>query len=314
MQARTSSDTDQTRRDWLRGAALLGLGLTAADAPPRDAGPPNRPDPVESIRLRARKAGLKAFRSVETPHYAGAGDADEGFLIEALKVCESLAASFQNYFEGKGFDVRWPGRRMVVAVLGGRASYEAFKGKPAAPNEGGHYDVGDDLLVVYDFRNGAERDGVDPTRLNTFTLVHEALHQLTFDTGMLSRAADVPVAVSEGLATLGESWMLRSPNLGKVNRHRLAEIRSPWIPVDELLTRDGLFDDPETEGPAYAESWLLMYEQLKTREKAAKLRGYLAAIRERRDPAKRLDDARRTLGDLGRLDAALKKSARLLLS
>ncbi len=47
------------------------------------------------------------------------------------------------------------------------------------------------------------------TRVNTFTLVHEAIHQLTYNTGLLDRQADVPVAISEGLATFGEH--ARSP-------------------------------------------------------------------------------------------------------
>ena len=66
-------------------------------------------------------------------------------------------------------------------------SYAAFKGEPAGDDEGGIYDVEADRLVIFDAGPGRGAGRTErPCRLNTFTLVHEATHQLTFDTGLLS--------------------------------------------------------------------------------------------------------------------------------
>ena len=37
------------------------------------------------------------------------------------------------------------------------------------------------------------------------TLVHEATHQLSFNTGLLNREGDTPLCIVEGLGTYGES-------------------------------------------------------------------------------------------------------------
>jgi hypothetical protein len=206
---------------------------------------------------------------------------------------------------------------MVVVALAGRESYEAFKREEVGEDEGGHYDVGANQLVIFDFRNApnGEGQGLDPLRANTFTLVHEALHQLTYLTGLLSREADVPVAVSEGFATYGETWKLSDPKkLGRENRLRLQELAKPaaeWLPVDRLLTDDKVFADRATVQVAYAEAWLLVYHLIN--KAPAKLRTYLDLLRGRRDPTHRADDATKVLGKLPTLDSALKRAARLLL-
>ena len=109
---------------------------------------------------------------------------------------------------------------------------------------------------------------------------------MTFDTGLLSREGDVPLAVSEGLATLGETWTTRRTDIGLENHARIEVMKQPgdgpdWIPIDELFASDGFFNDGITEQLAYAESWLMMYWLLRTREDTAKLRGYLADLRAR---------------------------------
>jgi hypothetical protein len=46
---------------------------------------------------------------------------------------------------------------------------------------------------------------------------------------------------------------------------------------------------------------------MKSPAKLPKLRAYLAAIKGRRDPKRRLEDARQHLGDLEKLDAELRR-------
>ena len=127
-------------------------------------------------------------------------------FAEALELCESLAMSFLKHLEFKGFDVLPPKNRLGVVVLADRASYEAFIGEQVLETEGGLYEPSSGWLVMFDFHKERAKGGKDVRRLNTFTLVHEATHQLTFHIGLLDRKSDVPVAISEGFATYAETW------------------------------------------------------------------------------------------------------------
>lgn len=305
---------DWTRRRWLAGLTLLGLGTVGAADPRRTAAG----GAEEAIRLRARKAGLKEVRTSETDHYLGIGDAPDAFRKEALRVCEGLATSYQNHFQAQGFVANLPAAKMAVVTLASRTSYEAFKGERVGEAEGGHYDIAANRLVVFDFRGATARaaGAADPRRMNTFTLVHEAVHQLTFTTGLLARDGDVPKAVSEGFAAYGETWRLAKPSIGKENPLRIDVLKDPgageWLPVDRLLTADALFDDPETEQLAYAESWLLLFHLLRNKTRAKTLRFYLDSLRPRHDATHRLADAGKAFGNLVRLDSDLKKAANRL--
>ena len=54
----------------------------------------------------------------------------------------------------------------------------------------------------------------DPERVNLLALVHETTHLLCFNTGLLSRKANVPAWVSEGLATYVEIWRNKQTQIG----------------------------------------------------------------------------------------------------
>jgi Protein of unknown function (DUF1570) len=308
-----------SRRAWIGGVALgtvLGRGSAADETLPASRADL---DLIQTIRSKAEAAGLKAIESGMSEHYVAVGNAAHAFRKEALDLCEDLAVSVLKHFEFKGFDVKVPKNRLGVVVLADRASYEAFNGDKTLETEGGHYEPASNLLVMFNFLKELRKGGPDVRRLNTFTLVHEATHQLTYNIGLLDPKGDVPVAISEGLATYAETWQRIRPQLGLENRHRAQVLKDtakgvgdPWIEVRDLLTRDGLFEDPNHMQAAYAEAWLLVYEQLRTKAGAKKFQKYLDTIRPRRDPERRLEDAQDAFGNLVQLDNTLKRRVRLL--
>lgn len=305
-----------TRREWLGGVALLAFGAAGAGRP-EDLSPAET-KLVEIVRARTAEAGIKNAGVDVSDHFVGVGDAPSAFRIKALKLCESLAATFLQHFKAKGFEVTLPRDRMVVVTLADRESYAAFKGEDVDDSEGGHFDVAGNRLAVFDFLNGRGKAVGNVRTMNTFTLVHESIHQLTFNTGLLDPQGDVPDAVSEGLATYGELWQLGKPQIGQKNGLRLAQLKNPssddagWIPVVELLTDDKLFSDGKTEQRAYAEAWLLVYDLMQTKAGAKKLQNYLRALHSRRDTGHRIAVAEEALGDLEKLDNGLKKRVRTL--
>ena len=195
-----------TRRSWLAaslfsGAGLwLGRGVLAANGVD---------DEVAQVQVKAQKAGLGLFRSSVTEHYLGIGDVPDAHRNDALKLCAALATAYQNHFHEKGFTVAFPPERLTVVTLKDQASYAAYLGVKPGDAVGGHYELDTNRLVIFDFRPGAEGGppaGINTRRINTFTLIHKAMHQLTLNTGLLDRQGDVPVAVSEGLAMYAEVW------------------------------------------------------------------------------------------------------------
>src|SRR5262249_24044876 len=98
------------------------------------------------------------------------------------------------------------------------------------------------------------------------TIVHEATHQLAFNSGLQVRYADVPFWVSEGIAIYFETPNLESTkgwrNIGGVNHvnldnfHQYAARRPPGS-LEQLLSEDKRFRDSATAADAYAEAWAL---------------------------------------------------------
>src|SRR5262249_33190682 len=139
---------------------------------------------------------------------------------EALEICEALAKDFLKHFKEKEFPVVAPDHRLTVVLLADAPSFAKFLGSEEGEAVAGIYDLDTNRLVVFDNRgNGVAL----AARANTVALVHEATHQLCFNTGLLDRKGDVPLCISEGLATYGEVRRPRGPDrVGSLNRERWA--------------------------------------------------------------------------------------------
>jgi len=111
---------------------------------------------------------------------------------------------------------------------------------------------------------------------NAATIVHEATHQLCFNTGLMNRFADNPLWLSEGLAMYYETPNERSRNGwsggGKLNHSRLLEYKTFRAQVESekslpsLIESSQRFSKAETAGGAYAEAWMLTYYLMKKRK------------------------------------------------
>lgn len=294
-----------SRRTFLAmsGVAIAGRGGLAQVA--------TGPDTEASLREALAQAGIASPTVQTTASYLGAGDAPAGFLQQALSLCEALAGDFLKHFRANGFEVSAPTNRMTVVVLSGPQSYAKWTGTSAEEAVGGHYDLASNRLVIFDNRNRAEA-GPEASRANTVSLMHEATHQLCFNSGLLDRAGDVPKLISEGLATYGE---VRRPDgrtrVGDPNAGRLAVLRSEeWLPLERLWNEDALFDDPATQQQAYAQGWLVMQTLVPRNGWRTKFQAYLDRIQPRRNADSRLADVIETLGEIPALESAVRRRLR----
>jgi hypothetical protein len=272
---------------------------------------------VKAIQASAKAAGLGPFRTTLTKHYLGIGDAPDGHRADALAICKQLAETFIKHFHDKGFAVKLPDHRLPVVILKDQETYEKFLGEAPGTAVGGHYDPESNHLVIFDFRPGDEQPVANAKRVNLFTLIHEEIHQLCFNTGLVERKGDVPHCISEGLAAYGESWWPRSRvGFGQRNDFRKQvltsehDLQSVWIPTEKLVKDDSAFEAEDTTQLAYAQSWLLVHYLMHTSARLRQFRAYLGAIRDRQTPKARLDDATAHFGELGKLDRDLIRYAR----
>lgn len=305
-----------SRRRWLVAVGVaLGTGRTLqAQTPKKTALSADEERVIAAVRERAKKAGIGPFEVRTTEHFIGVGDAPpREYLAEALGLCESFAREFLPHFRERGFAVEFPKRRMTVVGLRGGESYQSYSGRPRDTAVGGHYDIDTNELVVFDFRPDRARLGADAERINTFTLIHETAHLLCYNTGLLEAGRDIPVAISEGLATYAEMWTPPRDRtaFGRSKNPRLGVLADSdrWIPVARLLADDGVFDAKETEELAYAEAWLLVHYLVRQPEMLPKFRAYLTGMPKPGAGVGREAHAEKTLGSLKDLDAKVHRHA-----
>jgi hypothetical protein len=319
----------------LAGALTAGwlVGWRArGDEPPGPAGDEQRDE--EMVREAAREAGLNRVGATRSAHYLAVGDAPDGFRALTLRDCEALARDFLEHYKARGFEAELPGRRMTVVALADDRSFAAYMGNPRLrltvrmtdpePAVHGLYSRTANALVVFDHRALGPQLGARAGYENLRAVAHEGTHQLCYNTGLLDRHGDAPRAIVEGLAMYGEVRPLTGPGRsapGQLNRMRLTDLARvqrrglAWITVEQLLTDDRPMTQAATHLGllAYAESWLLVDLLMKDRARLPGFRAYLKAVRGRRDPTSRLDDARTHFGDLARLNQDLRASSVRLL-
>lgn len=314
------------RRRWLGAAtaAVVGAssrGRASAQEPPKaDPGPvPIRDSDEPEVEKALRAAGFEQVRRLRSNHYLALGDGAESFLRSSLTDCEELLIAYMRHFRDRGFDVKEPEKPLLVTAFADDRSFGRYHKMPSLMRGGaqavGMYDRATNLLSVFDWRNVPQVSRA--ANRNVQTVAHEGTHQLTFNTGLLDREADTPTCIVEGLGTYGEPRKVTGPSdLGRMNVQRaddLAKLRRslPWIPVRQLLADDstlraGLYGKVML---AYAESWALVHLLLNDKDRLPGFRGYLAAVKARKDAEHRLDDAREHLGDLDQLDRDLQAHA-----
>ncbi|HEX3600867.1 MAG TPA: DUF1570 domain-containing protein, partial [Lacipirellulaceae bacterium] len=139
---------------------------------------------------------------------------------------EQLYDRFEHYFRVRGFELKEPQFPLVAVVFRDQDEYmrrAAASGTPMHPNTLGHYDPLSNRVFLFDVT--AKNHNVDWSE-NAATIIHEATHQMAFNTGVHRRFAAQPRWLVEGLATMFEAkgvWNSQydRTQADRINRGRL---------------------------------------------------------------------------------------------
>ncbi len=296
-----------TRRTWLSSVIFARLATTSqAD------------DPLGAIRERGRKAGLGEFQVSSSKEFQAIGDAPARFRADALDRCDRLAKVFRDHFTARGFEVKKPAGLLTLVTLKSPESFAAYTGRPLETALGGHYDLETNELVMFDLRQDDAKGLASPIEANNLVLIHEATHLLCFNSGVLSRETDVPLALSEGLACYGETWRPKGKNVNFGSAASLRDQVFPsakaeglsWIPIDRLIADDQWFANPSTQQLAYAESWLLIFNMMGSVLKREKLKKTLTELGNTKLGSGRVNRITAALDLSPKFDEELRRAAR----
>lgn len=209
------------------------------------------------------------FRVYKTAHYVICHNTPDFYVEWVGSLFEQAYAGFYSFWKNKGRQLEENRFPLTAIVFADQASFAQF----ARPELGdmvdsviGYYNLQSNRMLTYYLQNAERR---------VATIVHEAVHQLSYNSGLQRRMADNPYWVSEGLATYFETpdgsargWR----TIGGVNQVNLGRFHNylPNRPADSLVTLlrdDARFRNPAEANAAYAEAWALNYFLLRTKRK-----------------------------------------------
>ena len=181
---------------------------------------------------------------------------------------ETVYKQFRNYLARNKIDIAEPNFPMIVVVLGSRGEFDRVLANEIVfkKNVFGFYSRITNRVIT--FVSSDPRLAQRIERLLNVTIIHEAIHQVAFNTGVHNRLCAVPRWMSEGFAMLFESKGFRNskksqPMSDRVNKRRLATLKKMFQTgrisgsLEKMLRNDRIFEtDPEL---AYSLAWGLSF-------------------------------------------------------
>jgi hypothetical protein len=292
----------------------------------------NAPKPLTQKEMEASLRGEfgTRFKVFSTQRYTICYNCSPGFARSCGRLFENLQKSFVNYFEQQaGFKLASSEFPLVAVVFGDEREFLEYAtkelGEDMARNVIGYYSFLSNRMVLYDMlaaargkglgNVGAARPPVGPDGIDGFnavnvgTVIHEATHQLAYNSGLHQRYSDNPLWLAEGMAMFFEAPNRQSgqwKGIGEVNRPRLDLFREQHLvagkpfDLDSLIRTDDRLRNADTARVAYADSWALTYFLMKTRRE--KFFEYLSTLARKPplgqdSPDQRLADFKSAFGD-----------------
>ncbi len=244
-----------------------------------------------------------SYRLHTTKHYVIAYDTSREYAEWTSSLLERLHKALVAYWKKQKFDLNEPKYPLPIIIHRSFSSYQAAAKKDQVGSGAvGYYNLRDNRVTMFDITGNEEllADGAArrsgsrkeiTAMLNTpiaeplvATIVHEATHQVAYNTGIMQRFADLPIWLVEGMAVYFEAPEAGSSRgwrgIGKINYRRLDTFQRNlprWNQSSllSLIADDARLRDPRTGGDAYADAWALNYYLIKRKPKQ-----YVAYVKE----------------------------------
>lgn len=291
----------------------------------------------EQVFAQFKETLPPGFDLHKTKHYLMIHNTNPAYAKWVGELFEQVHRGFYNYWKSQRVRLKEPRFPLIALVFDSKASYLQYAQRDIGDSAKamiGYYNLNTNLMVTFDMTgsDGMLPGGQRANRIRTnqvlakiksqpraertvATIVHEAVHQISYNSGLQIRLADNPRWLSEGLAMYFESPDFSSSSgwsIGKMNFYNLRGFagyirsRKPGSIVS-LIADDSRLLDGKTAQFAYNESWALTYFLMKTkkREFAAYLKE-LATMKplDESTPRERIDVFKNYFGDdLAKLDA-----------
>ncbi|TWT46919.1 hypothetical protein Pla111_20210 [Botrimarina hoheduenensis] len=255
---------------------------------------PFTPVTAEGLGERLLEELPPGFRVHTTEHYVIAYDTSREYAEWASSLLESLQEALVRYWTRQGLELHAPRFPLGVVIHRSAEDYQRIaRAEIGTAGAVGYYSMRTNRVRMFDLtgsdevrggargpRSGSRREitqmlSVPAAEPLVATIVHEATHQVAFNTGVMQRFADLPLWLVEGMAVYFEAPNAGSSRgwrgIGKVNRQRLVSFRRnlpKWNrnSLTSLIGSDLRLRDARTAADAYADAWALNYFLIQRRE------------------------------------------------
>ena len=241
------------------------------------------------------------FEITETEHYIVCSNSAAEYVEFSGRLLEVVFDQYFHFMTEQKIAVTQPARKLPIMIFAGTSEFQTFASKQhpeiSFEDTPGYFSVSDNQTLLLDLTGDRSIRSAPTIRrrlaekpLQVATVVHEAVHQLAFNSGLQVRMADNPLWLSEGLAMYFETGSSRSSLLwsrpGLVNpRHQPAFLKlldDSQISGDlnSLIESDATFLNAAETPAAYAKAWALTHYLI--REEKTGMQKYLLSLSQRK--------------------------------
>lgn len=233
------------------------------------------------------------YRVMQTNGYSIVYNTTPAFANWVKGVYLRLNVGFRNFWKNNGIEINKPDVPLCVVIFRTKEEFDAYSISTLGGVQGNalaYYNMQTNQVVMYDLTNSSSirgGTGGSTSKINALlqqpqaanmvaTIVHEAVHQISFNSGLQTRFGPCPFWLNEGLAMFFEVPDLRSRRgwngIGKVNQVRLVQLKKMLAAdttgfFDAVIGSDDRFRKPDEILDAYAEAWALNYYLIKRKPK-----------------------------------------------
>ena len=274
-----------------------------------------RPYPAAEMRDRLQREFGKEYEVAGSGRYLVC--APRGRAKQYAELFDDIYRTFRVNFGARGFQLSKPEFSLVAIVLRDRKSFHAYQkadGVPIRAQLLGYYHPVSNRVALFEPRTIAAANNraawqspitalTLQTEFDAFgsiqagledTIIHEATHQVAFNTGLHTRIGPTPRWVVEGLATVFEADGVRHRNTvgvgsakSRINRGRFIGFQNYAAKRRKSKSLESFIASDKVPGLSaldfYSQSWALSFYLMETRSR--QYGGFLKQIAAR-DPLK----------------------------